>query len=421
MKPPWLFSEDEASATKLHLAVARLRDLLRLYFPICLVGSALFGLVVLIVGISVGASVHKSGFIVGGILTLACLALAVTIHDAWDATSLGLGMLDLDEHNSRDDILKFLKQYSAKRSAKVSPHNGDFDDVLVDTYAGLTSELYRQLAKAFVWGPTLLMVISICCCIGTSTVDGVPSELFAISLSVSILTGLAVKTGIVILCKLFLPVINDSLKATAEGHVDLENGGPPAGCSSTVMDTQVCMLRRKLGSTDEGQAIARESLNNAALRHEPGVLRKAVEKGWFAGLPLLELEGVMLKYLKAAIDTCYIKNVDIAIEESRAVGMPEASLEEAHQAKLRIAQALEKLQAGITQLDIRLLNAAIDACQAEGWPQSALQHAVLRKNEIDNKLSLLREAAACKKLATLEGAIESCKAFGLPACDLAEA
>ena len=161
----------------------------------------------------------------------------------------------------------------------------------------------------------------------------------------------------------------------------------------------------------------------AAVKMPRSSILSAVEMGWLAGLPDVELEGCILEYLQAVAGLCELDRIDRAIQEASTTlpSSRSSALNEAIQARDRIQELTDKISQSMAALDIEALRSSIEICENEAWPSEVLQEAYAMKQRIEDLLLKLTEATKSRNLQHLEALIRECEAFGLPGRDISEA
>jgi hypothetical protein len=401
------FASYEDESQKVHSAAGRLRHLLSKLFPIALGCAAFLGFAFFACGFIVGfTSGHSGGYVIGCITSIASLAVYVTVRDVWNTTLAIVSLLELGESSPKEDIKKCLVEYhlsgrhvKSKYAVQVRP-DGDYGMLLRITYGKMVILLFRKFSIALILGPSLSMlaavVLSVVYFTFLSDNGDLPLALLLISVVAAVAWLSAALFGTFALIWFVRPVIRENLRAKVPervGSADLEQGKVQKsviGTRPTLLDLHVNSLRRKVGATPERQEAARKAIREAIGSKERGVLGTAIEGGWFAGLPVIELEDAMLDKLKAAVMCKSIEILNEAIEDCRAAGLPEDKLADAMKEKERIERLLAQVDKAIAAKDIEEIDAAIEACQKGGLPLEGLQDAFSTKSSVEKLLAQLK-------------------------------
>ena len=143
MRPPIPLVSSHLFVGDLRGEISQLWRIFSFWLTAALVSCGIVGVAILCSGIAVGAELHKSGFVLGGVLAVLCLLHFAALQEAWGTVALLLSLLEFDDATSREDILKKLTDYmqkhtSAKRTkAAVVPDSCDFDAATMQAMAGL--------------------------------------------------------------------------------------------------------------------------------------------------------------------------------------------------------------------------------------------------------------------------------------------
>ena len=245
MKPPIPLASSHLYAHRLRSEALHLRGVLSSWFLAAMLSIGLAGVSILAAGIILGAALHKSAYIIGGILAVLCLILFAAFQEAWGAISLLLGLLEFDDAIPREGVLKHLNACVNKRKPAVIPSNADFDETIMQTMKGLPSKLVGILAKSLQAGPALVSLISAVCaaCIFLS---GFPNLLAALPIVLASLAISGTVCGFAV--QVHAAVIMRNI-AAREIEIFESNQDP---FKATLLELHMNMLRRKLGATSEG-------------------------------------------------------------------------------------------------------------------------------------------------------------------------
>ena len=281
MKPPLSCVSSHVFVDQLRAEVSELRGILSCWLTAALVSSGLAGIGVLSSGIIVGAELHKSGYIVGGILAVLGLLLFAAIQETWSVVCILLGLLEFDDAISREDILNRLTNYmqkhtSAKRAkSAVIPENSDFDEATLRAMEGLPAKLLSLVTRALQAGPAAVSIASALCAVLILHFSSVPDEVSALPIAFA---SLAIGGGI---CGLYVRLRASALihkiafqkmefdgnrqRTGSENEADRFRHGsevdhfsstsfsqPPQPLNATLLELYMNMLRRKLASTSRG-------------------------------------------------------------------------------------------------------------------------------------------------------------------------
>lgn len=205
------------SASALSKASKNVRQLLGCLVVPSLVLIVFFGVVLLIVGIAVGVLSHWSGFLVGGLLFIACLVGAVMFWDLWGTVSVGLSMFELASC-PREELVQKLQQYKQKTG---TPEQADesTDIALRKMCEKIADTILSKFTMAFQWGPLLFTALAILACVLSVVIEGAPTGLLVASI-VAVVDGMfASFVGIVIMCCVLTPLIESTVKNELDGYV----------------------------------------------------------------------------------------------------------------------------------------------------------------------------------------------------------
>lgn len=243
MKPPISFASSHLFARKLRAEVSRLRGVLSSWLTAALISSGLSGVGILVSGIIAGALLHKSAYIVGGVLAVLCLILFAAVQEAWAAIGLWLGLLEFDDlRSSREEVLKHLNNCVHKRKPAVLPSNADFDDVILHAMKGLPSRLVTILAKSLQAGPAIAALLSVICAVYIFMSD-IPDLISTLPIILASLAASGAIGGIAV--QMRARVILRNIAVQEIELTDCHSG-------ATLLELHMNMLRRKLASTAEG-------------------------------------------------------------------------------------------------------------------------------------------------------------------------
>lgn len=268
MKPPVSFVGSHLFLDRLRAEVSQLRRALSCWLSAALISSGLAGVGILSSGIVIGAELHKSGYIVGGVLAVLCLLLFACLQEAWSVVCVLLGLLELDDAISREDIMKKLTAYmhkhaTAKRSnisTSVIPENPDFDEAMQQAMKGLPAKLLNALSRALQQALFVALVASISAV--TIFLLDVPDQVSALPITFASLVMLGAICGFVVRMRAasvihkiaFQQVDFDNQKSLDTLNL-VDHTDCPAGTSplrATLLEVHMNMLRRKLASTAKG-------------------------------------------------------------------------------------------------------------------------------------------------------------------------
>ena len=278
MKPPVSFVGSHLFLDRLRAEVSQLRRALSCWLSAALISSGLAGVGILSSGIVIGAELHKSGYIVGGVLAVLCLLLFACLQEAWSVVCVLLGLLELDDAISREDIMKKLTAYmhkhaTAKRSnisTTVIPENSDypdFDEAMQQAMKGLPAKFLNALSRALQQALFVALVASISAV--TIFLLDVPflslrikNQISALPITFASLVMLGAICGFVVRMRAasvihkiaFQQVDFDNQKSLDTLNL-VDHTDCPAGTSplrATLLEVHMNMLRRKLASTAKG-------------------------------------------------------------------------------------------------------------------------------------------------------------------------
>lgn len=259
MKPPLSFASSNVYADQLRAEVSHLRRVLSSWLIAALICSALAGIGILLSGIIVGAELHKSGYIVGGILALLCLLMFGALQEAWGVVGILLSLLEFDDAISREDILKKLTNYmqkhtSAKRTS-VIPENSDFDAATLHTMEGLPVKLLEVLTRALQAVPAAVSIASVVCAVVIFLYQDVPDQVSALPIVFASLATCGAVCGCFVRAHAAVAIDRiafeemDFDKSSADEDHRLHDTAP---LRATLLELYMNMLRRKLASTLKG-------------------------------------------------------------------------------------------------------------------------------------------------------------------------
>ena len=268
MKPPVSFVGSHLFLDRLRAEVSQLRRALSCWLSAALISSGLAGVGILCSGIVIGAELHKSGYIVGGILAVLCLLLFACLQEAWSVVCVLLGLLELDDAISREDILKKLTSYMhkhapAKRATStVIPENPDFDEAMQQAMKGLPAKLLKALSRALQQGPIFVALVASISAVTIFLLHDVPDQVSALPITFASLVMLGAICGFVVRMRAasvihkiaFQQVDFDNQKSLDTLNL-VDHTDCPAGTSplrATLLEVHMNMLRRKLASTAKG-------------------------------------------------------------------------------------------------------------------------------------------------------------------------
>ena len=271
MRPPIPLVSSHLFVDDLRGEVSQLRGILSFWLTAALISCGIVGVGMLCSGIAVGAELHKSGFVVGGVLAVLCLLQFAALQGAWGTVALLLSLLEFDEEISREDILKMLTAYmqkhtSAKRAKfAVVPENVDFDGTTLQAMEGLPVKLLGVVTSALQVGPAAVSVASAACAIVIFLLHDVPDQVTALPVAFASLAilgsicGFYVRIRAAILIRKFacqqMDFTSKKQSPAVSGpfhHVHQFSERPGVPLSATLLELYTNMLRRKLASTAQG-------------------------------------------------------------------------------------------------------------------------------------------------------------------------
>jgi len=207
--------KDTASA--MSKAAKYLRGFLALLVVPCLIAIVLFGVVLLIVGLVVGATSHWSGILVGGVLFIASVVSAVVFWDLWSSVALGLSVFELASCPKEELVMK-LKKYNESNSR--GGDTGAAADVAIGTMCGEVADtILSKFQMALQWAPLLFTAVSVICCALAVVVEDVPKALLITSIIAVVFGTLASIFGTLLLCCIINPLVEGQVKAAIDPYV----------------------------------------------------------------------------------------------------------------------------------------------------------------------------------------------------------
>lgn len=446
MRPPIPLVSSHLFVDDLRGEVSQLWRIFSFWLTAALISCGIVGVGILCSGIAVGAELHKSGFVVGGVLAVLCLLHFAALQEAWGTVALLLSLLEFDDAISREDILKKLTDYmqkhtSAKRAkSAVVPENVDFDEATLQAMEVLPVKLLGVVTSALQVGPAAVSVASAVCAVIIFLLRDVPDQVAALPVAFA---SLAILGG---MCGFYVRIRAAVLiRKIACQQMDFNSTNQSPGVSgplhhthqfspcpgfdlplrATLLELYMNMLRRKLASTAQGQALARECMRLTVQNVQNPMLGPAgrqpivaaIQRGWLSGLSLDELESCVFSYARAAASLCDLEVMDQVIDECLIL-LPQDRLQEALATRKTIQELQDNLHCSIQRRDVAALCDAIVRCESYGWPSKRLEEAYVAKCQLQQLIARLRFAADAGDLEMLSRVVKECEGLGLPERDL---
>eukprot|EP00435_Cladocopium_sp_Y103_P012466 s1055_g3.t1 len=273
MRPPIPIASSDLFVDDLRGEISQLRRVLSFWLTAALVSSGIVGVGILCSGVVVGAELHKSGFVVGGLLAVLCLIQFAALQEAWGTIVLLLSLLEFDDAISREDILKkltdFMQKHTSAKRAKsaVVPENIDFDEATLEAMEGLPVRLLGAVTSALQAGPAAVSVASAVCAMIIFLLHDVPDQVAALPIafaSLAILGSMCgfhvrIRAATVIRKIAYQQMDFDSAKQSPGVAGRLHHAHQFSPCPgldlplrATLLELYVNMLRRKLAATAQG-------------------------------------------------------------------------------------------------------------------------------------------------------------------------
>lgn len=209
----------EDKAATLSKSAMYLRSILAVLVVPCMIMIVLCGLVLLIIGVAVGAASHWSGYLVGGVLFIASIAGAIMFWDLWGTVSLGLCMFELASA-PKSELVKKLDEYG-KRSKLQTVEDGDAtDQVLSKLCEKIADQILGKFQMALQWAPLLFTAIAILCVVLSKVIDDVPHGLFIASIMGGVFGMMASFFGISFFCCILSPLVEKQVKNSIDDYVE---------------------------------------------------------------------------------------------------------------------------------------------------------------------------------------------------------
>lgn len=240
MKAPILLAESGIFGQKLCSEVHHVRRFLSRSLGAALVTSGLTGIALLSAGIATGAAVDRSGYVIGGLLAVVCLLLFVNVHEALEATSILLELLEIDDAIRRDDVIKLLVKCMHMGKEAIIPDD-DFDDLLQEAMGRLPSKMGYLLKKSLLAGPALAALAFLVCTLYILLWSDMPSLLSALSIAALVLATGGASCGFAMQQR-----VASMIRAIELEEVQIHT------TSASLLSLHKNMLRRKLASTAKG-------------------------------------------------------------------------------------------------------------------------------------------------------------------------
>lgn len=178
----------------------------------------IFGAALLITGFVIGIGTHWSGFLMGGVLFMACMAAAVIFWDLWGTVSLGLSMFELASC-PKEELVRKLQKYNETNRLGQS-RSVTSDNAIRNMCEGVADTILSKFRMAFQWTPLLFTALAAMCCMLTDVIENSPQELLIVSI-VGVAVGLVASVcSITMLCCILTPIVEGQVKTAFDPYVE---------------------------------------------------------------------------------------------------------------------------------------------------------------------------------------------------------
>lgn len=211
-------SGSKDAASTLSKTAEHLRHLLAFLASVTSSMIVIFGVALLIVGLGIGLATHWSGFLMGGVLFIACMAAAIIFWDLWGTVSLGLSMFELASC-PKEELVHKLQVYNETNQLG---QNGSVtsDDAIRNMCEGVADTILSKFRMAFQWTPLLFTALAAMCCMLTDVIEDSPKEILIVSI-VGVAVGLVASVcSITMLCCILTPIVEGQVKTAFDPYVE---------------------------------------------------------------------------------------------------------------------------------------------------------------------------------------------------------